>query len=734
MLVPIDFEFNSSHKRLINVVCVSLHDPETDTKTTYWLHNDEKGRALAAEHIHRLGMAGHTFLAFLASAECRGMQALGLDPMQYKFVDIFAEWRQLKMNNNRRSYGRYLRYCSISAATGKLEYGRHGYSCPPSLVKSDNIGKDNTEVANSLVAATYHLLNIKLDAKHKDEMRDLIISNPQQFTSTEQHDICKYCESDIKHLPALIQKIGGEIRQNFRLTKEQYRDIALERGRYAGPVIAEIEQNGMPFDIEAATHLSNNVEAARDSLIAGYSDKVELSFYRREKDGCADFKGTWVQKYGLFKEYIDSKPEYVDWPLTKSGRLSRDNNDLKMFDGDSNISTYRQVRKALKGLESFDPHSKTAKENGIVMDSVDTDDNRLRILFGVFGTMTGRNAPKARRFPFAMGAWSRSLLKALEGWTIGAIDYASQEFMVAAVLSSDPQMVEAYKSGDPYLYFAVAAGAVSQSDGDWWKEEKENLEKRDLSTWERFLKEALERTWPGKTWKAGPSSTRLKQLRGFEPEAMRAYDLFAEISKARRLFKATTLGLQYGMGQAKLAKKLTVDCGRTVTEQEASKLIQLHRKVYRVYWKWAERVTRIYKRDGYILLADGWGLNSHCISSLSVRNFPVQGTAAIVLRRACIFAIEAGVPVISPLHDALYFSCPQERFKENQAKLAVAMEKAVTTTLGEGWHIRQDEEEHSPAEPWVEGRAKDVYESLAPFMRQYITPEETRIQRIHGLL
>ena len=38
--------------------------------------------------------------------------------------------------------------------------------------------------------------------------------------------------------------------------------------------------------------------------------------------------------------------------------------------------------------------------------------------------------------------------------------YAQQELFIAAVLSNDPNMIEAYQSGDPYLAFAKLAGAV----------------------------------------------------------------------------------------------------------------------------------------------------------------------------------------------------------------------------------------------------------------------------------
>jgi DNA polymerase I len=43
---------------------------------------------------------------------------------------------------------------------------------------------------------------------------------------------------------------------------------------------------------------------------------------------------------------------------------------------------------------------------------------------------------------------------------IAYIDWAQQEFGIAAALSGDPLMMEAYHSGDPYLAFAKQAGAA----------------------------------------------------------------------------------------------------------------------------------------------------------------------------------------------------------------------------------------------------------------------------------
>jgi DNA polymerase I-like protein with 3'-5' exonuclease and polymerase domains len=56
--------------------------------------------------------------------------------------------------------------------------------------------------------------------------------------------------------------------------------------------------------------------------------------------------------------------------------------------------------------------------------------------------------------------WLRGLIKPPPGYGIAYIDWQQQEFGIAAALSGDPLMMEAYYSGDPYLAFAKQAGAA----------------------------------------------------------------------------------------------------------------------------------------------------------------------------------------------------------------------------------------------------------------------------------
>ena len=87
-------------------------------------------------------------------------------------------------------------------------------------------------------------------------------------------------------------------------------------------------------------------------------------------------------------------------------------------------------------------------------------DDRNRTMLSAFRSITGRNQPSNARFIFGPSAWLRGLIKPPPGHGVAYIDWAQQEFGIAAALSGDPMMMEAYRSGDPYLAFAKQAGAV----------------------------------------------------------------------------------------------------------------------------------------------------------------------------------------------------------------------------------------------------------------------------------
>ena len=81
-------------------------------------------------------------------------------------------------------------------------------------------------------------------------------------------------------------------------------------------------------------------------------------------------------------------------------------------------------------------------------------------MLSAFRSRTGRNQPSNSRFIFGTSVWLRGLIRPPPAHAVAYIDWAQQEFGIAAALSRDPWMLAAYKTGDPYLSFAKQAGAI----------------------------------------------------------------------------------------------------------------------------------------------------------------------------------------------------------------------------------------------------------------------------------
>jgi DNA polymerase-1 len=88
------------------------------------------------------------------------------------------------------------------------------------------------------------------------------------------------------------------------------------------------------------------------------------------------------------------------------------------------------------------------------------NDGRNRCLISPFRSKTSRNQSSTSKFIFGNATWLRYLIKPTENMALSYINYEQQEIGIAAALSQDKNLVEAYNSGDPYITFAKAVGAV----------------------------------------------------------------------------------------------------------------------------------------------------------------------------------------------------------------------------------------------------------------------------------
>ncbi|MBX7075615.1 MAG: hypothetical protein K1X71_20940, partial [Pirellulales bacterium] len=146
-----------------------------------------------------------------------------------------------------------------------------------------------------------------------------------------------------------------------------------------------------------------------------------------------------------FGEYLTRSR--IPWPHLPSGALDLSDNAFRQMARQfPAIAPLRELRYSLSQL----------RLNDLAVGA----DGRNRCLLSAFASRTGRNQPSNARFIFGPSVWLRGLIQPAPGRAVAYLDWCQQEFGIAAALSGDARMADAYSSGDPYLAFAKQAGAV----------------------------------------------------------------------------------------------------------------------------------------------------------------------------------------------------------------------------------------------------------------------------------
>ena len=311
----------------------------------------------------------------------------------------------------------------------------------------------------SLLGALAYFGLDSLGNAEKREMQELALGGGP-YTLDERRGMLDYCASDVDALYRLLPRIQPEL------------DLprALLRGRYM-VAAARMEWAGIPLDTEQLAELTQHWDDIQEQLI------------RRIDQDFSVYEGRSFREK-RFAEFLAAKG--IPWPRHASDRLRMD---------DETFREQSRLHPILKPLREL----RTSLSQMRLHDLAVGSDGRNRCLLSAFRSRTGRNQPSNSRFIFGAASWVRGLVRPEAGRGLAYIDWSQQEFGIAAALSDDLAMIEAYTSGDPYLAFARQAGA------------------------------------------APPSATA---------------DSHAEI---RSQFKAATLAVQYGMGAEALAGRIKCD-------------------------------------------------------------------------------------------------------------------------------------------------------------------------------
>ena len=462
----------------------------------------------------------------------------------------------------------------------------------------------STPDGKGLIGALRYFGLDAIDAKRKEVMQQRVMQGAP-FTLGEREQILKYCMSDVDALARLLAQMLPEIDLG----------VALYHGEFAA-VSALMEHNGVPIDMEIFNQLadSNVWRAVRDEMVPAID--AQYGVYTRRNDN-----SDWTFSMELFVAYL--KREGIEWPTLETGALNMKRKTFEdMSKGFPQLEQLRQLRHARDKMRKV----KLAVGS----------DGRNRTVLWPFQAKTSRTQPKASRWIFSPAVWLRSLIKPEPGMAIAYVDYSSMEFLIAASLSDGHcgpvnNMLDMYRSGDPYLSFAKRVGAATQ--------------------------------------------TATKQSH----------------SDVRDKYKNMLLSVQYGMSALTLAGRIGVSIfeAQEMLDQHRELFAQywawsddyvahaLQTGVVRTAFGWTHHIGII-----------------GAVNERSLRNWPVQATGADILRIACILATRHGIKLLAPVHDAVLIEAPVDRIEADVVLMQEIMRRAsriVLNAMAEGTHeLRTD--------------------------------------------
>ena len=277
-----------------------------------------------------------------------------------------------------------------------------------------------------LGALAWHGLD-SMAADEKTEMRELALRGGP-WSDQERLALLDYCQTDVDALARLLPKmLSGIVGSGSH--PSQALGQALLRGRYM-TAVARMEWTGIPIDVGALERLRGHWDAIKGHLIAEVDDRYGV------------YEGT-AFKADRFAAYLARNG--IPWPYHPSGSLALDDD------------TFRDMAKAYPDLQPLYELRSTLGKFRLNALAVGCD-GRNRCLLSPFRSRTGRNQPSNSKFVFGPATWIRGLIRPEPGRAIAYVDFTSQEMGIAAALSGDPALMDAYRSGDIYLAFAKRAG------------------------------------------------------------------------------------------------------------------------------------------------------------------------------------------------------------------------------------------------------------------------------------
>ncbi len=297
-------------------------------------------------------------------------------------------------------------------------------------------------------------------------------------------------------------------------------------------------------------------------------------------------------------------------------------------------------------------------------------DGRNRCMLSPFSSSTGRNQPSNSKFLFGPAVWMRGLMRPPEGYGIAYIDFSAQEIAIVAALSGDERMIADYEFGDSHMGFAIAAGLA-------------------------------------------PAAA----TKGTHPH----------LEPVRDRCKVVNLGVLYGMEARGASARLGIAL------VEADELLRMHRRIYPRFWNWCERTVDTAMNSDHMVATFGWmmrvrakvekarpGRKSDGVPTVrptTLMNWQAQSNGSEMLRLACIAAVEAGIGLVCPVHDAVVIQAPLDRLDHDVARMQSLMTEAGRIVTG-GLPVRTEAAVVRWPDRYMDKRGKEMWQRVIRLLGQ----------------
>lgn len=382
---------------------------------------------------------------------------------------------------------------------------------------------------------------------------------------------------------------------------ERDRHRCYELMRDAQPAIAHLELAGCPFD-----------RAAHQRLIAAW--ETQHSTAERELvQVCPGINPNSGQQLSVWLTTHLERDAEARWPRTPTGLLKTDADTLALFDGQplaAPLIRFKTVDKLLSTCGArFAQHLSPAT-------------GRIHAGFRLGGTASGRMAcrrPNLQNPP--RDPAFRALFAAPVGSVLVVADYGQIELRVAALVSGDSAMLDAYRHGED-LHRKTAAAVL-----------------------------------------------------GIDPNRV--------TKSQRQMAKAVNFGLLYGQGAAGLARYAKSGYGVDMTELDAARARAAFFAAYPDLHRWQAQTIAVARRTLRVRTPAGRvrAFARDKFQPTEALNTPIQGGAAEVLLAALArlppALEEFDARLVNVVHDELVVEC--------RAECAVAVQQAVETVMTEGF-------------------------------------------------